>query len=210
MATEQHEGHLPSGWEPPRRVSRDEYLRLAEAASERYEYWDGWMYPRLYPPGSHWAMAGGTLPHGRLIVQLLAVLNTHLGDGPCVVYPDDVRLYVDDDAYFYPDAFVTCGGPDDPSLIEQRDAVLVAEVLSPSTAEFDRGDKLERYQRLPGLREYLLLDGRRIHATLYRRTDDGAWVHTVILPEADLVLESIGLRLPLAQVYRGIRMPEVP
>jgi Uma2 family endonuclease len=189
----------------------EEYRRLEAAATEKHEYWNGWMYPRMYPPGSHWAMAGGTLAHARLIVRLLRMLDAHLEEHPCVVYPDDVRLYVNDHDYFYPDAFVTCGGTDEPTAIEQHDATLIAEVLSPSTSSFDQGDRFDAYSVLPSLHEYLLLDPRRVQATLYRRAMDGAWLRLVTLEGADLVLESIGFRAPLAQLYRGVPLaPLVP
>jgi Uma2 family endonuclease len=204
MVTERQADQWPPGYAPPRQVSVEEYLRLEAAAEERHEYWHGWMYPRMYPPGSHWAMAGGTLVHSRLIVRLTAALDAHLGDGPCAVYQGDVRLYVNADDYFYPDAFVSCAEPADSTATDLHDAIFIGEVLSPSTGEFDRGDKLDAYAALPGLREYVLLDTRRVKAIVHRREPGGPWVRFVALEGADLELETLGLRLPLAQLYRGI------
>jgi Uma2 family endonuclease len=151
-------------------------------------------------------MAGGTLAHARLIIRLLGLLDAHLNDGPCVVYSADVRLYVTAEDYFYPDAFVTCAGPSDPGLTEQHDAVLVAEVRSPSTAAFDQGDKLDAYSALPALREYLIIDTRRVQATVYRRSPGESWIRMVTLAGADLILESINFRLPLARLYHGVQL----
>ncbi|MGH2410782.1 MAG: Uma2 family endonuclease [Chloroflexota bacterium] len=195
-----------TGYEPPRRVSAEDYLRLESRLATRHEYWHGWMYPRMHPPGSHWAMAGGTLAHARLIIRLLGLLDAHLSDGRCVVYTGDVRLYVTAEDYFYPDAFVICDGPTAPGLIEQHDAVLVVEVRSPSTAAFDQGDKLDAYSVLPSLREYLILDTRRMQATVYRRPPSEDWTRTVVLAGADLGLESINFHLPLARLYHGVRL----
>jgi Uma2 family endonuclease len=68
-----------------------------------------------------------------------------------------------------------------------------------STTAFDRGDKLDAYQRLPALREYLLLDSRDPRAALYWHTDQGAWQRISVLEGADLLLESVNVRLPLSR-----------
>jgi Uma2 family endonuclease len=210
MATERQLEKYPPGYEPPRRVSVEEYLRLEAASNEKHEYWHGWMYPRMYPPGSHWAMAGGTLAHSRLIIRLTAALDTHLGDGPCAVYQGDVRLYVNEQDYFYPDAFISCDEATDPTAIARNDAILIAEVLSPSTGDFDRGEKLDDYSSLPGLREYVLLDTHQVKAILHRRERGSPWTRFVVLDGADLELESIAFSIPLALLYRGIPLaPEV-
>lgn len=211
MAIERPPQMYPPGYEPPRRVSAEEYLRLEEASTEKHEYWHGWMYPRMYPPGSHWAMSGGTAAHSRLITSVIATLYAHLLDGSCVLYQGDMRLYVGDDIYYYPDAFVTCGSTADPTAIGEHEATLIVEVLSPSTASFDLNEKLDAYGTLSGLREYLLFDTRRVQATLFRRAEEGAWLRLSVLDGADLALESIGFRAPLARIYRGVRLePEVP
>jgi Uma2 family endonuclease len=204
MATEQAAHQQNPDYEPPRRVSVDTYLRLSEELPGKYEYFGGLMYPRWYPPGSHRAMAGGTRAHARLMTRMLTALEAHLRGGLCNVYPSDMRLYVADHTYFYPDAFVVCDEDAMPNRVDERDAMLVVEVRSASTSDFDRGDKFEAYRQLPGLREYLLLDNRRVQANLFRLGDDGAWRYITYTEGADLVLESVGLHLPLADLYLGI------
>ena len=162
------------------------------------------MYPRFYPPGSHEAMAGGTRAHARLIVRMVAALEGHLRGGPCNVYPSDVRLYVAERSYFYPDAFAVCNVDMEPNRIDQRDALLVTEVHSASTSDFDHGDKFEAYRQLPSMREYLLLDNRRIQATVFRRGDDGEWRYRAFVEGSDLLLESLGMHLPLHEIYESI------
>lgn len=208
MATEPVAPTVPADWEPPRRVTVEEYRRINEASSTRYEYRDGWMYPRFYPPGSHWAMAGGTLAHSDLTVALQIQLATHLRGGPCHMYNQDVQLYVDERHYYYPDAFVVCDGPRDPRLHEQHDAVLVCEVLSPSTADDDQGTKRLDYQDLPSLQEYLLLDSRRRAATIYRRAGGDWTVHDLGAGDT-LRLTSIGLALPLDALYADVDLDRI-
>jgi Uma2 family endonuclease len=210
MTAERRDSRSNGDFEPPLRMAVAEYLRREADAAARHEYWHGRSYPRFYPPGSLAAMAGGTEAHDRLIGRLYAALLGRLDGGPCTPYLGNLRLRVDAETYFYPDVYVTCDPATGSGVIEQRDAVLVAEVLSPSTTAFDRGDKLDAYQRPPALREYLLLDSRDPCATLYRRTDQGAWQRLSVLHGADLVLESGDLRLPLAGLYRGLHLDEEP
>lgn len=125
MAIEQAYRQQNPDYEPPRRVGVEEYLRLSEELPGTYEYYDGLMYPRAYPPGSHWAMSGGTRAHARLIVSMVALLETHLRGGPCNLDPSDMRLYVNERTYFHPDAFVVCNEDTEPGRIDERDAVLV-------------------------------------------------------------------------------------
>jgi Uma2 family endonuclease len=89
---------------------------------------------------------------------------------------------------------VTCSTADTDPLVK-REAVLVVEVLSPSTAAFDRGDKFADYRLLPSLREYLLLDTDKRRGDLYRKGDDGLWVLHPFGTDEAVSLESVGLTL---------------
>lgn len=211
MASELHNdaAEIPEDYEPPRRVSFEEYLRLVDALPGKYEYHNGLMYPRFYPPGSTWAMAGGTEAHAQIMVRLLIALGLHLADGPCRVYPSDMALAAGAKQY-YPDAFVVCNDPMQPNRRRIEDAVLVCEVRSQSTAEFDKGDKFDAYKRLPGLREYLILDNRRPQATLFQLGADGVWRYLVFAAGAGVSLESVGLLLPLDRIYAGITLDPDP
>ena len=167
------------------------------------------MYPRDYPPGAHWAMAGGTAAHARIIVRLLATLEGHLANGPCSVYPSDMKLKAGPHDY-YPDAYVVCDEPMRPNQRSVEDALLVCEVRSQSTADFDKGDKFEAYKHLPSLREYLILDNRRPQATLFQKHDDGVWHYMVITVGASVPLQTIGLRILLPQLYAGLTLDPDP
>ena len=189
----------PPDWEPPRRVSVEEYLRINEASEKRYEYDEGVMYVRGYPPEWHVGTAGGTEAHGELTLEVQGTLRAHLRGGPCRLRNQDLQLWVSQRRYYYPDAFVTCGGYE-PRGVRLRDAVLVVEVLSEGTERADRGRKMQGYLQLPGLRDYLLLDSERVHATLHRRVGDAWQMHLVGRGDV-LRLESIGLDVPLDALY---------
>ncbi|MGH2344097.1 MAG: Uma2 family endonuclease, partial [Chloroflexota bacterium] len=111
---------------------------------------------------------------------------------------------------YYPDAFVVCNAPMRPRQTRIDDAVLVCEVRSESTADFDKGDKFDAYKQLPSLREYLILDNRRPQATLFQKGADGAWRYLTIVEGAAARLESVDLVLPLSQIYDGLTLDPNP
>jgi Uma2 family endonuclease len=190
---------------PPREyMSVEEYLRLEETATEKHEYRDGYRYPRHGGPHGFEAMAGARESHVRVAMRLARLVDEHLEESACVVYGPDMRLAIDSATYYYPDMFVTCNPQTGPSVLFQRDAILVAEVLSPGTEGENRGDKFHDYQRVPGLSEYLLLSQDAVRADLLRRSADGLWVLYQFGQADDLVLESIGFRVAMARLYRGI------
>ncbi len=81
----------------------------------------------------------------------------------------------------------------------------IAEVLSPSTELYDRGEKFRKYQRLGSLQEYLLLSQSEMLAELYRRQEDGTWNLRVADRSEDLlVLPSIGCEINLGALYEKV------
>ncbi len=133
----------------PPLLNVEDYLALDNASDEKHEYVDG----RLY------AMAGGTNAHDRIGNNVRALINIHLGAGPCALHGPDVRLRVGPTVYYYPDAFVTCDEAVAARATELTVARLVVEVLSDSTEAADRGEKFINYQTLAVFEEYLLVDG---------------------------------------------------
>jgi Uma2 family endonuclease len=185
-------------------MSVEEYLRLEETATEKHEYRRGYRYLRHAGRYGIVELAGARESHVRLVMRLARFVDAHLEDSPCVAYAMDMRLAVDDRTYYYPDLFVTCSPHTGADVMAQQDAVLVAEVLSPGTEGDDRGDKFHDYQRLPGLVEYALLSTDEAHVDLFRRGPEGLWVLHQSGSSDDLVLESIGFRVSMTQLYRGI------
>lgn len=119
-------------------------------------------------------MAGGTLAHDELIVNLIVTLGIYLGrHGPCRVHSSDLKLKAGDHDY-YPDACVACGETR-ARQTRLEDAVLVCEVRSPTTAEFDRGEKFAAYQHLPSLTDiyYSITGGIRRRCSTRLRMGPG-------------------------------------
>jgi len=148
-------------------VTFEDFLAKERESDTRHEWLDGVVY----------AMAGGTIEHGRLATNWTAALRMKLA-GQCTAYSSDVMLYVrETNLATYPDGSVVCGPTDAQQVIRNGKVIgeaitnptIVLEVLSDSTESYDRGEKFAHYIRLPSLTEYVLVsqDTRRIE--VFRR-----------------------------------------
>lgn len=153
-------------------------LQKPRMTAEEYLAWDAGQTEKTeFIAGEVFAMAGGEDRNATVAGNLYIALRQHLGGSPCRVYGSDVKLRVEAaDCFFYPDLMVTCSASDLADRLIKREPMLVAEVLSPSTGAFDRGDKFAAYRQLPSLLEYLLVDVDRQRCDLFRKGADGLWV----------------------------------
>ena len=179
-------------------VTPEQYLEIERAAETRSEYLGGAMY----------AMAGASRNHGRIVLSTARLLHAQLRGRDCEEAATDLRLAIPKhDLIIYPDVFVTCG-PDqylDNRRDTLKDATFIAEVLSPSTRNRDRGEKFVFYRALPSFREYLVLAQDRIYAEHWARQSDGAWLMREYSdPNDEIDLKSIDCRLRLANVYERV------
>lgn len=172
----------------------EEYLRIEEYANVKHEYLDGAVH----------AIAGGSPEHGAIAMRVAAALVPQLRGRGCTVYSSDVRIRVAATSFLtYPDLSVAGGEREVDSVDPQAlvDPVVVVEVLSPSTEAYDRGEKLRHYQRIPSLREVLLVAHDRREVEIWRRLGDG-WEHEVVGAGGAIDLPSIGSRLEVEALYR--------
>lgn len=175
------------------RLAVAEYLGWETKQADKHEFVDGEVY----------AMVGVTRRHATVAGNVFRLLGARIDGGPCRAYMSDMKLRVEAaNAFFYPDVFVTCDPRDHRADDYMSSAVLVVEVLSPSTAAYDRGDKFAAYRSLTGLREYLLIDPDRKRMECYRRGENDLWVLHEPDAEQSLSLQSVDLRLTLDDVFR--------
>ena len=176
-----------------RQYTVEEYFALEAQSEVRHEYFDGEIF----------AMAGGTKAHNLITQNITLALRAGLRGKGCQVFMEDVRLAVQDDFHYtYPDVVVSCDPGDrrDPYLIRQP--VLIVEVLSPSTAEYDRSRKFNQYKKIPSLRHYILVSQTAWVLEWFRRDEAGQWIYTVLSDPADVLeIPDLNLLLPLADVY---------
>ena len=149
----------------------DEYLELEQLSPIKHEYLQGQVI----------AMAGASKAHVIITGNLSAVLINHLRGSGCLAYAADMKVRVRDrNAFYYPDLVVTC---DDRDKSATDDFVLypklIIEILSGTTAAFDRGDKFADYQTLDSLQDYVLIHQDQILVERFSRDEDNLWSPTI-------------------------------
>ena len=176
-------------------LSAIDYLAWEAAQPERHEYIDGEVF----------AMSGAEDRHVTVAGNLYIALRQHLSGSPCRTYMSDMRLHVAAaNSYFYPDVLVTCSALDQASAMVKTEPRLIVEVLSPTTAAYDRGLKFSHYRTLTSLEEYVLVDLDTRATDCYRKGADGLWVlHPFARGEA-VELTSVALTVPAAQLFAEV------
>jgi Uma2 family endonuclease len=158
--------------------------------------------------GETFAMVGARRVHNLLAGNLYVALRQQLRGTPCAVFIETMKLRVAEDALFYPDVLVTCDPQDLRTESTFTAPTLLAEVLSPPTEGYDRGQKFAQYRRLPSLREYVLISPDTREVLLFRRAsaDDLFTLHDFTGRDA-LECASIGCTVPLAALFEGLAEP---
>ena len=172
-----------------------DYLTWEASQTERREYIDGEVF----------AMAGAEDRHVTVAMNLAFAVRQHLSGTPCRTYMSDMKLNVATaNQYFYPDVMVTSSAIDRANPLIKSEPKLIIEVLSPSTAAYDRGLKFGYYRALPTLQEYVLVDLDTRITDCYRKGADGLWVlHPFGKGEA-VKLASVDLEISAAALFAEV------
>ena len=181
----------------PHKMTTEAYLTWEAQQETRHEYLDGQIL----------AMSGGTLPHNDLAINLLILMRPMVRASGCRINLADAKVNATKlNAYFYPDLVVSCH----PEDLAAQDAIthptLIVEVLSPSTRDYDRGDKFKSYRVLSSLQEYVLIDSNRVAVEYFRRGAGRMWLYTLYEASETLVLQSLGIEVAVDAIYEGVRL----
>lgn len=184
----------------------EEYLALEETAEYKSEYIDGQIMP----------MAGGTINHNQLALNLSTELNLAFKKQNYRVYMSDIRLWIPQRRiYTYPDVMIVSG---EPNIFNNRtDTILnpqvIIEVLSKSTKGYDREDKFQAYRTIASFQEYLLIDQTRIHVEQFSKTGKKQWNLREYDEEDEVIaLVTVPFEISLQDLYDkvnfGVAQPE--
>ena len=178
--------------------SPEEYLAWEAEQPEKHEYVDGEVF----------AMAGAAEGHVTVTGNVYMALRQHLKGSPCRTFMADMKVQTDvDSSFFYPDVLVTCSPRDAQDPLVKREPSLLVEVLSPSTAAYDRGAKFSSYRKLASLQEYVLIDTDTRATDVYRKGADGLWVLHPFAGDQAVELASVALTLPAAVLFDELDAP---
>lgn len=187
--------------EKDKRYSPEEYLELERHASARHEFYEGEIY----------AMAGETLKHSQICINLAREVSPQLKGKPCQALSPHMKARAETKGLFaYPYLTVVCGEP--VFHDRKRDVLLnprvIFEVLSPSTERYDRTMKFFKYrQEIRELTDYIIVSQDSAFVEHYEKQTDGRWVHTVIGNlENVLNIASIDCALSLAEIYDRVEV----
>lgn len=179
-------------------VSVAEYLQMEEMAVEKSEYYRGEVF----------GMSGGSIAHNTISTNATALLWNFLRDKPCRVFNSDQKIRIEANSLItYPDVSILCGEPElwnNRTDMIQNPAVII-EVLSPSTAGYDQGDKFTLYRDIPSLQEYILIASTKQLVQRFVKQDEHFWhfrdVHDA---EGLFQVETIGFSCPVHELYRNV------
>lgn len=182
----------------------EEYLELDHKSEEKIEFWGGHIF----------TLAGATQKHSQIQSNTHFALRTKLRGRPCRVFLSDMRVEVPDyPPYRYPDLSALCGNPVFKTLGKQElltNPTVIFEVLSASTADFDRGYKFTYYKSIESFIEYILIAQDRPHVSQFVKQAPNSWVnHEFNSLDEKFYLESLDCELALAEIYENVEFPPI-
>lgn len=184
----------------PTRFTIDEYYALEAASNIKHEFVDGYIY----------AMSGGSPAHNTINSNLHGFLFGALRGKPCRVFTSDMAVKARETGnIFYPDVTVVCGERQfvpDVSIATLTNPTIIFEVLSPSTAPYDRTTKFYNYAQIPSLKQYVLVEQDQPLIHMFHRNDINEWdaMQSVEGIDAQLALPSIEVTLSFADIYEQV------
>lgn len=183
---------------PEKEYSHEEYFALEDIADYKSEYYRGQIF----------AMADTSINHNRIIGNLTAKLDHTLLHSKCEAFMTEIKVWIKGkDLFTYPDVIVVCGKaefyPDRDNTI--TNPVIIIEVLSDSTKNYDRIDKFEFYRTLPSFQEYILVDQYRFHVEHFYLESKGKWIYTDYSDMNDVLkFNKIECQISLKDIYNRV------
>ena len=182
------------------KISIEEYLEMENTSIEKHEYYRGEIF----------AMSGAKMPHNRISSNLMITLGQKLKGKKCQPYGSDARIHIESNTLFtYPDISIICGevitlNNDDYNVLNPT---VIIEVLSPSTKNYDRGEKFKLYRDITTLKEYILVDSESIHIEVFRLNETLHWELEEYNTITDhLSIKAIDETVSISEIYEGVKM----
>ena len=177
-----------------------EYLEMEKNALEKHEYYNGEIF----------AMSGAGNRHNVISINIIVALGIALKGTSCRPYGSDMRIHIPENSLFtYPDISIICGDvitlKEDEETATQPTAII--EILSPSTKNYDRGEKFMLYRAIPALKDYILIDSDSIHAEHFTINKEGLWqLKEYNQPREKIIIETLNIQLLLEDLYEGSKL----
>lgn len=177
-----------------------EYLEMEKEATGKHEYYKGEIF----------LMPGASGGHNIISINLTAMLVSALKGKGCRPYGSDMRIHIPENSLFtYPDISILCGdittSQEDGETATQPTTII--EILSPSTKNYDRGQKFMLYRAIPSLKDYILVDSESIHVEHFAINKEGLWqLQEYNMPAEKIRLEALDVQLQLKDIYEDSKL----
>ena len=185
------------------RLTIQEYIQQEQSSDTKYEYHNGQIF----------ALAGGTINHGMLCGNIFGVLRSGLKSkkSNCKPFTSEIKIFIEKtNSYVYPDSMVICGEIEkaENEVNSITNPTLIVEVLSKSTADYDRGDKFYLYRQLPSLKEYVIIEQSKYTVEVYYKSDNSDLWQITRYDGLDKIikLQSIDLDVKMTELYLDINI----
>jgi len=177
-------------------ITEEEYLAMETESDLKHEYFEGEIF----------AMTGASEKHNLIAANVIGELRSQLKTKPCRVYPGDMRLKIEATGlYTYPDVMIVCGPRRfaEPGRTDTlTNPLVIIEVLSDSTENYDRGKKFQHYKSLNSLREYILISQHQEKIECWFKNERGIWEFSETDTENPfIILMSVECELRLDEIY---------
>jgi Uma2 family endonuclease len=182
------------------KITIEEYLELEASSQEKHEYYLGEVF----------AMSGPKVQHNIIAGNVFSGLGNKLKGKYCRPFNSDQRIHIEKNTLFtYPDISIICGeiktlNNDDWNV---TNPTVVIEILSPTTKNYDRGEKFMLYRDIPTLKEYILIDSERIHIETFRLNASNHWELEEYRDVSEVLpIPSINISITLSEIYEGTKL----
>ena len=179
-----------------------DYIELEKKSEIKHEYEEGEIF----------AMSGGSISHGILCGNIYTEIRKKLKDNTadCRVFGSEIRVRIEKkNAFVYPDTMVVCGDiqvsdEDENSAVNP---ILIVEVLSKSTAAYDRGDKFYKYRQIDSFQEYVLIDQEKAVVEIFYKKENNVWeIVWVSGLNETFLLQSIDASVRMEDLYQDVEL----
>lgn len=183
-------------------ISPEEYLEMERLSDKKHEYYKGDVF----------LMAGASVQHNLICFNINSLAAAYINDKGFKLLGSDFRLHIPENTLFtYPDFSIICGDPAAATIYTDNllKPVVIIEVLSKATKEYDRGTKFALYRQISSLMEYIMIDSTAVSVEQYTWQDDHKWILSEFKQLTDnFVISTIGLKLSLLNIYRDVMIED--
>lgn len=180
------------------RYSFEDYLEIESSGEKKYEFYDGELFE----------VENASINHNRVLANSFGKIAAFLEGNTCEPFAANLKVHVKRNSLTsFPDITIVCGPLE--TLKGYKDIVtnpaVIFEIIAASTGDYDHGTKFQLYRDLPSLKEYILIDSRKMLVEKFTKQDNSVWtMHEYKKPEDVLTIVSVGFQMPLSDIYHNI------